>query len=373
MSALNHLRIWEVASTAAVGFAGLVLAQLGARVESLHPPEGHPLRAEPPFIDGRSALELYLTAGKEIRALPRGEALDELAKVNLILVDQPQLDPGWRDTLEALPVPDRGRAVVTCTPYGLKGPKQGWKGSELTLFQGGGEGYLTPSGLAYDLFPNRPPTGVGRYLAHYQGGLTVALCALAALRLSRRAGATQWADVSIQAAQLSLNYMVISRYVDGALEQRANRAFTYGGVIPCIDGFVEIVPIEQHQWEALRAMLGEPEWTRDQKFETGMDRAKNGKEINRHLIEWAGQRTVAAVIAAARKHDVPCGAFNMLELLPELEQLRFRGYFVQGQTQGGGRTLFPGPPWIFDRWDKAGRPQRMLELPDPVRSTGLGR
>jgi crotonobetainyl-CoA:carnitine CoA-transferase CaiB-like acyl-CoA transferase len=348
MAPLSHLRVWEVASTPAVGFAGLVLGQLGARVELLLPPGGHPLQSQPPFIDGRSALEVYLTHGKEVRGLPEHDALDELAEVHVLLVDRPDLDSAWKDALARIEVPSFGRAVITCTPYGVEGPKRDWKGSELTLFQGGGEGFLTPSGLSYELFPDRPPTGVGRYLGHYQAGLTVVFCALTGLRLSRRMRTTQWTDVSIQAAQLSLNYMVVSRFVDGALEQRSNRAFTYGGVIPCSDGFVEIVPIEQHQWEALRAMLGEPEWATDKKFETGMDRAKNGKEINRRLIEWALERSVSTVIAAAREHDVPCGAFNMLERLPELEQLRSRGYFIPTELPGGRPSAFPGAPWVVD-------------------------
>lgn len=365
MAPLSGVRVWEFASTPAVAFAGLGLAELGARVESLEPTGGHALRDYPPFADGESMTFRYLTQGKTIRPVPAVDALDELQSVHVLLIGTPALPAEWTAALRTIPLPERGRVIVSCTPYGNFGPKSDWKGSELTLFQAGGEGYLTPSGLSFELFPDRAPTGMGRYLGNYQSGLTVALVALAGLRLSRVRHEEQRAEVSMQAAQLSLNHFVVNRFIDGVLERRANRAFTYGGVLPCADGFVEVVPIEQHQWEALRAMLGEPEWTREERFSDGILRAQNGAEINQRLRAWAAERTVAEVIGAAREHSVPCGAFNSPERLSRLDQFRSRRYFATAHRDAP--AAFPGPPWTFDRWPRArSAGERPMETTSPT-------
>lgn len=343
---LRHLRAWERSDRPAVAFAGRLLALAGARVEVIEPTGGSPLRREPPFVGERSALFDYLSAGKELVESP--EDVSGLADVNLVLTGSEGLPPAWEEALACAPLPDAGRAVLTCTPYGTSGPKASWADSELTLFQAGGEGFLMPSGLSFEEFPDRPPLGAGRHVGGYQGGMTLALVALSALRLSRASGATERAEVAIQEAQLSLNYLVVSRWVDGVLERRANRGFSYGGILRCRDGYVELVPIEQHQWEAVRSMLGRPAWADDERFADGMSRGRLGAEINAHLRAWAAERTTAEVMAAATEHDVPCGRFTAPEELPELPQIVQRGFFERPPEGIDYVDRIPGSAWTVE-------------------------
>ena len=336
---LRHLRVWECDDRPAVAFAGRLLALMGARVEVVGPPEGSALRREPPFVGERSAAFDLLSAGKEPCSRPQ-----DPVGVNLFLTGGGELPV----TLDDAGLPAAGRAVLTCTGYGADGPKARWEESELTLFQAGGEGYLMPSGLSWELFPDRPPLGAGRHVGSYQGGMTLALVALGALRLSRATGVTERAEVPIQAAQLSLNYLVVSRYVDGVLETRANRGFSYGGILPCRDGYVEIVPIEQHQWEAVRSMLGRPAWADGERFADGMSRGRLGAEINAHLRAWAAQRTTEEVMVAAREHDVPCGRFSAPEELPDSPQLNERGFFESPPDGVDYVDRIPGAAWVLE-------------------------
>lgn len=342
---LAHLRAWECADAPGVAFAGRLLALAGVRVEVFEPPGGSALRRLPPFVGERSALFDHLTAGKTLRAA--GEA-DDADDVNLLLVGRDGLPAASEEALAGAELPAAGRAVLTCTPYGTTGPKAGWQDSELTLFQAGGEGFLMPSGLSWEQFPDRPPVGAGRNVGSYQGGMTLALVALAALRLSRVTGATERAEVAIQEAQLSLNNLVVSRYVDGVLECRANRGFAYGGILPCRDGHVELVPIEQHQWDAVRAMLGSPAWADDERFQEGMSRGRLGAEINAHLRAWAAERTTEEVMVAAKEHDVPCGRFIAPEELPDSPQLAGRGFFAPAPDGMDYVDVVPGAPWAIE-------------------------
>lgn len=347
MSTLGGLRVLELSSTPAAAFAGRLLADLGAAVELVEAAAGHPLRGQPPFVAGESQLFDYLCQGKRVRPSSDRLAAD-LAAVHAVIHDG-LLPAELRTALETLPPPPRGRVVAAVTPYGETGPKREWRGSELTLYQAGGEGYLMPSGLAHEQFPDRPPIGIGRYVANYQAGLTVGLTLLAGLRVSRRTGATEWIDISIQDAQLSLNYFTVARLVDGAVENRVNRAFKYGGVLACRDGFVEILTLEEKQWAGLVHMLGDPEWAAAPRFRDPLERARNGDEINAHLRSWAAERGVADVVALAAANGAPCGPYVAPEDLADMPQIRARGFF----SEVGGR-LRPGVPWAIERADAGG-------------------
>ena len=341
---LHGYDAWLLAETPAAAFAGRLLVQLGATVELLEPPAGSALRSLPPFVDGESTTFAYLAAGMGARAIPETPAPADLAALEILVHDRPELPAGWDEAIEAAPLPERGRAVVACTPYGQSGPKRDWQGTELTLFQGGGEGYLQPSGLGYEEFPERPPIGVGRYVGSYQGGSTAALAALAGLRSSRAAGRTERIDLSVQDAQLSLNYLAVSRHADGVFERRSNRGFSYGGIVRCANGYAEILPIEQHHWDSLRELMGDPEWARAPELEDAVERGHRGDEINAHLRAWAAERRVEEVVARAAETGVPCGPYLAPEQLPDDQQFRARGFFLNDGAGG----LAPGPAWRLE-------------------------
>lgn len=343
----DGLRVVVLDPTPAVAMTGWLMRQMGAAVTVAEPAGGGALREQPPFVRGRGAVFEYLAAGASGVLLPDPAAPlpAEFADAHVIVhgyVDFPQ---AWADTVASTPVPERGRVVVACTPYGQSGPRRDWSATELVLFQAGGEGYLMPSGLAFEQFPDRSPIGVGRYLAHYQGGLSAGVAALAGLRTSRRTRSVGWADVSIQDIEISLNYFTVSRLVEGVREDRTNRAFTYGGVLECDDGFVELVTLEQRQWEALREMLGRPEWATNPAMDDAVSRGEHGDEINRYLRAWMRTRTVREVVELGAEFGVPCGPYLSPGQLLDEPQLAAREFFRSGPD---GRA--PGPPWRLTGW-----------------------
>ena len=355
MLPLDGFRAWLIADTPAAGFAGRLLLELGASVELLEPPGGSPLRACPPFLgggsSGESALFRYLAEGMSTRELPARPDAGQVANVEIIVHERASLPFGWNPIVEAAPLPERGRVVVACTPYGGSGPKSDWQGTELTLFQGGGEGFLQPSGLGYEEFPDRPPIGVGRYVGSYQAGTNAAFAALAGLRSSRASGRTERVDLSVQDSQLSLNYLSVSRYVDGHFERRSNRSFSYGGIVRCADGYVEIVPLEQHHWVALRELMGDPEWAQAPELDDTVERGRRGPFINEHLRAWAAERTIEEVVARAAETGLPCGPYLAPKQLPEDQQFQARGFF----REGADGQLAPGAAWQLERASEAER------------------
>lgn len=348
---LSGLDVLEFSSTPAAGFAGLLLRFLGAAVTVVEANVKVGTRSGPPFVGADSTLHAYLTAGKEEISSGALETAATVGRANIVIHDEPL--PAWlRSRLESDPVPAKGRTVVSCTPYGTYGSKKGWQASELTLFHAGGEGFLIPHGLPYEENPDRPPIAMGRYVAHYQGGLASALAAVAGLRQSRLLGTCTHVDVAVQDVEVSLNYFTISRYVEGTRESRATRAFKYAGLVRCLDGYVEIVPLEHHQWQGLRVMLGNPEWAFSPELEDHVERGKHGAIINEHLRAWAADLTVKEVVDLASANGVPCGPYLPPEQLIDVEQIQHRQYFISPPSRDLGLSAFPGPPWVFNRWGK---------------------
>src|SRR5262245_56817927 len=127
-------------------FAGLILAMLGADVVAVEPPGGSPARRLGPLDpDGRSLAHLAFNRGKRsIEAdltSPAGrETLDALASAADVVLAcaPPPRQPGESGQgiagleLEALAERHPHLVVVSISPFGRGGPKEGWHASDLT-------------------------------------------------------------------------------------------------------------------------------------------------------------------------------------------------------------------------------------------------
>lgn len=96
---------------------------------------------------------------------------------------------------------------------------------------------------------------------------------------------------------------------DGSIEHRVERSFRYGGVIPCADGHVELLTLEQRQWEGLVKLLGEPEWALDPALEDPLERSRQGPMINRHIHAWAAVRKVEDILHDGQALSVPLAKY----------------------------------------------------------------
>lgn len=359
-SALDGIRVFELGGVAAGSFAAKLLALLGAEVVKVEAPiVGDPARRRGPFVGhrpgaDRSALFLYLNTGKLGITLDvtraGGQALfRELADLaDIVLVDAPAaaLD-GLGMPYESLAARNPGLILVCLSPFGLTGPYREFRAYDLNVFHAGGEGYLLPNGLAWEQFPARPPVRPGGQLAEYVAGASAALAALAALHARGEHGGGQVVDCSKQETQLILNHVAIQRLVDGVLETRANRSFAYGGVVPCQDGYVELLTIEQRQWEALVRFLGTPAWAADERFADPVGRAKHGAEINRHLRQWALEHTREWLFREGQAAGVPVVPYRTPEEVLKSPQETGRGFFVEVHHPETGPVAFPSWPFRF--------------------------
>jgi crotonobetainyl-CoA:carnitine CoA-transferase CaiB-like acyl-CoA transferase len=296
---LTNLRLIVRADGVAAAYAARLLGTMGAEVILLEPAQGSALRSEPPFLPSSqvSALFAYLAAGaRSVVADDLAAIAAHLSEADIFIDDTPLADRA------ALGLDEDGIAArhpdlihVSVLPFGAFGPKAHWKGEDINVLHASGEGYLLPNGLSCELFPDRPPVKVYGHFASLQGGIAAALGALSALWVRGEVGG-QFVDIASQDAALAVGAFAIQRLGDGSVEHRVERSFRYGGVIPCADGYVELLTLEQRQWHGLVELLGKPDWALDPALVDSLERSRLGPMINARIREWAGVRKVEDIV-----------------------------------------------------------------------------
>jgi crotonobetainyl-CoA:carnitine CoA-transferase CaiB-like acyl-CoA transferase len=348
---LAGLRIVCTARAVAAAYAARLLGTMGAEVVLVEPVHGSPLRQQPPFLkDGVSALFAYLAAGFRSRVIDLGSAKFAalLAETDILIDDTPVAERaalGIDDGTIARRHPDL--IHVSALPFGAHGPKAGWKGEDIQVQHASGEGYLLPNGLAAEMFPERAPLKIHGHFGAMQGGIAAALGALAALWARPEVGG-QYVDVSSQDATLAVGAFAIQRLGDGSIEHRVERSFRYGGVIPCADGYVELLTLEQRQWDGLVKLLGEPAWALDPALADSLERSRQGPMINGHIREWASTRKVEDIVREGQALSVPLAKYYTPAEVVRDPHEKVRGLFQPVETGAGVFDMLVSP-FQFDR------------------------
>jgi crotonobetainyl-CoA:carnitine CoA-transferase CaiB-like acyl-CoA transferase len=354
---LETLRVVELSHGAGASYAGRLLATLGATVILVEPPGGSPLRTVAPFLpDGKtSALFSYVAVGKQSVVCDlhteqgRADLNRLIAEADAFITDMAIDERTAHGVAEdQLAAKNPRLTYVSVLPFGAFGPKSGWKGEEINVIHSSGEGFLLPNGLSIDLFPDRPPLKVHGHFAEMQGGIVAAFGALVSL-WSRKDVGGQSVDVSSQDATLAVGAFAVQRYGDGSLEHRRTRNFRYGGVLECADGFVEVLPLEEHHWKALIGLLGNPAWAAAPELKDPIERGKNhGGMINRELRAWSKTQKTQELVQRAQDVGVPMAPYNTpAEVMADPQEI-FRGLFQPVEIPGVGKVNTLASPFHFD-------------------------
>jgi len=348
---LAGLRVSVRASGVAAAYAARLLATLGGTVTLLEPEDGSPLRQEPPLLPGgTSALFAFHTTGFACRTLVPGSAEfgAALSESDIFIDDTPLAERAGLGLDEAAIAARHPDLIhVSVLPFGAYGPKADWRGEEINVLHASGEGYLLPNGLTVEQFPDRPPVKVHGHFSEMQGGVAAALGALSALWVRPELGG-QFVDIASQDATLSVGAFAIQRLGDGSVEHRVERSFRYGGVIPCADGYVELLTLEQRQWDGLVKLLGNPEWAQDPELSDSVIRSRRGPEINAHIRKWFKTQRVDDVVAAGQKLSVPLARYyTPAEVLADRHEAH-RGLFQTVPVPGAGDLPVAVAPYHID-------------------------
>lgn len=354
---LQGIRTIELGGPVGAPYAGKLLADLGADVVVVEPPVGAPARRRGPFPCGRegdpdaSGLFLYLAANKRSIVLAPEREADRrafqalLATADVLLHD---LRPADARRLGIEPAALRRanpRLVHTwITPFGLSGPHAGYAADNLTAVAAGGWASITP-GMSDR--PDLPPLKAFGRQADFQCALSAAIGTLAALAARDRTGAGDFIEVSAQEAIAAILEMALVQWTyAGRIPSRLGR-WSAGPtqIIQARDGPILAMASDEHQWQSLVHMLGDPEWGSWEIFSDRLKRGENYDALKPLLEEWFEQHTAAEIFDLAARWRLPFAPLNTIAGLMASPQLRARDYWVSSHQPHAGPVQMPGAPY----------------------------
>ncbi len=361
MSALRGIRVLELAEGVAGEYCGKLLADFGADVIKLERPgSGSPTRGMGPFAGGeagteRSGLFAYLNSNKQSATLDLAgddgvAMLDRLlGRVDVVIDDH---DIAWlrRVGLDPEQVEQQRPALLFCsvTPFGLNPPDDRLHAEDLNVFHSSGWGYHTPSGSE----PQQPPLkGAGRFLSSYEAGMEAALCIVAALYERDESKLGRVIEISKQEVLASRVDYVLGQMAAGDMDVGTARTqfdlFGPAGIFPCRDGFAYIWMSAPSHWDALRQLLGDPDWMNEFP-EHWMERECTPARVARcrhYLGEWLKTQSKHEAAATAQKLGLTLVAVNNAGDLLDCGQYAFRGFFAEIEHPVLGATRYPTVPY----------------------------
>lgn len=342
VTALGAFRVFDLSESIAGQFCCRMLADYGAEVTLLEPPEGSVTRCLPPFGgDGAvSPLFHHLNLGKNSlivdSATTEGRALlIDLAKVADVFVVPAGFDRA------SLRKANPRLIVAVVSPFGEDGPKRDWRGTEMI--------YQAMSGMMIQNGRNdrEPLYGVGER-ASYCAGIATYSGILAALLVRERTGVAQEVAIDIAHTVASMTYPFALQYsYNGTFEARDERIRPLVEV-ECADSWMAIF-IRANGFEAMCEGLDAPELITDPRFATGEARRDNFKELVAEIQTRVGTRKAGDVVnALALRRVVAACCFKPTQLGPDAPHLKARDYWQKVPTTSGVRLAL-GPQFRMSR------------------------
>ncbi|MFC2025299.1 CaiB/BaiF CoA transferase family protein [Chloroflexota bacterium] len=336
---LHNIRILDFTWVLAGPYATRILADFGAEVIKVQPlmPE-----AEDRFARGyyntwnRNKLGVTLNLNK-----PQGVALARrLVGTSDAVVENfaPRVMANWGLDYDSLKKVKLDIIMLSMSTMGNTGPWRDYVGFGPTVQAFSGITHLTS-------YRGKPPSGLGFSYADHVAGLMAALALLGAMEYRRKTGEGQYIDVSqVEAMSSLLGDAFLEYAISGKPPEPAgnysDEAVPYG-VYRCQgdDRWCAIAVLSDEQWRGLCRALGNPLWTKDNRFFTLSGRLENYQELDRLVEGWTREHTAEEVMALLQGQGVAAGVVRDANDLANDPQLRGQGFFIELNHPELGRIV----------------------------------
>ncbi|MEV6594548.1 CaiB/BaiF CoA transferase family protein [Streptomyces acidicola] len=323
--------------------AGRYLADLGADVILVEPPDGAAARrAAPLHEDGTSLYFATRNAGKRGIVLDLELPADREQLVTLLDTADIWLEsdrPGRpvRRGIDPAAVAARnpGLVIVSLTDFGRTGPYRNWTSTERV--QLAMAGVLSRSGL-----PGLPPLTPPGLLATEAAAYQAAWVALLAHHQRLETGLGDHIDFSVYEAVAQTfdpGFGIGGSAVGGQRASDLPRGRPDAGalypIFPCKDGYVRICVLSPRQWRAMRAWLGEPEEFADPRYEKLQERRRVSARIHQLIGTLFRDVAKAVLVEEGQRRGVPVAALLTLGEVLENDHFLARGALAEVEVAPG--------------------------------------
>jgi len=354
--ALSVYRVLDLADSKGA-YCTKLLADLGADVIKIEPPQGDSTRSIPPFVDDIPHLEkslyfLYRHANKRGITLDletsEGKAIfKKLVKTADVLVET--YPPGYMTSLSldypVLKEINLGLIMASITEFGQTGPYKDWKGSDIVDFAM--SGVMISSGFSGKVPCNLPGTP-----AYDASSLLAAISILIALYHRGTTGKGQYIDAAVhESSRIGLFPWLVPIYSHALTDERISVVTdvrlgdSIYPVYPCKDGYVRVLAITPGQWNALVRVLGDPEVLRLPEWQDFIYRVGNAEDLYTLMVEFTPNYTKFELFEAGHREGVPIIPIHDMAGFVNNPHTKAREFFVEVNHPVIGKALYPGPPY----------------------------
>ncbi|MDB5932314.1 MAG: CoA transferase [Polaromonas sp.] len=287
------------------------LADHGADVIKVEPPNGDDVRRTPPLVAGESVPFMMWNRNKRSIMLNLKDAADKAILLDLlgdadILIESFRPGVMARLALDWNCLKDRfpSLIVASVSGYGQTGPMARHGGFD--VMAQGMSGLMSINGER-DGQPLRLPIPI----CDLSAGLYLTIGILAAVQARHRTGRGQYVETSLLEAATALQVYEAAHYFTFGTNPprmgQAHRGSSPYQVFPSADGYVTIGAGQQNFFEAFCRLAAVPELIADGRFASLPDRVRNNDALVELVAVCTRKHGTDWWIAELEKSGIPCG------------------------------------------------------------------
>ncbi|MEZ4217866.1 MAG: CoA transferase [Myxococcota bacterium] len=322
--------------------AGRILADFGAEVVRVEPPEGARSRAIPPVAGGESVYFAWRNANKlgavvDLESEAGRARLDALCAKADVLIESER--PGRLAALGLAPAALCERhphlVALSISDFGQTGPYRDWVATDATLCAIGGMQFKAGT-------PDKEPLLFPGAIAYDVAGVMGAFASLVALVQRARTGFGQHIDLSVlealaQTTDWSFSNASMTRAKGNyAGEMRFGSGPMYT-VYACKTGYVRLVILSPRQWRAMREWMGDPEFLRDPLYDSFLGRMSIADALMVMIGDHFATMTHEECAFEAQRRGIVCTPVLTPSEVLANEHFASRGTFVRDAEWAPGR------------------------------------
>ncbi len=363
MLPLAGIKVVEFCQVLAGPYCGMLLADLGAEVIKVEPPEGDMMRQWPPITEGPAGG--YSENFASINRNKRSVALDlkdpehKAAARRLVLAADVVLEnnrPGVMDRLGLgyRSFRDEKPGLVYCSisAFGQTGPRAREGGFDVTVQAMSGIMSVTGE-------PDGAPVKCGVPVSDVGTGLYAALTIVSVLRRVAGGGEGAHIDASMLGCSLGMAALQTSEFFGTGRDPRklgsAHPRNAPYQAFRAADGHFVIAAGNNKLWQSVTEVVQRPDLFADPRFATTQSRAANQTVLKDLLEVEFARHGVDHWLAAFEKAGVPQGRINSYSQILSDPQVEHMGWVEDMVLPSGVKTRTFGSPVKISGTDLAKR------------------
>lgn len=325
---LQGLRVLDFTRVLAGPYCTAMLADLGAEVIKVEPPQGDDQRHMGRMVQGESTNFILNNRGKKSVRLDLKHAegqriARELAARSDVVIEN--FKPGVADRLGIGYAELAGRKpdLVYCSisGFGQNGPHAGRPSYDVVAQAMSGMMSLTGEA-------DGAPTLIGESVGDICAGMFAAWGIMAALYDRERSGRGRHIDVAMFDALLAMQPTALAQYLFGGVPpvRVGNRhpLSSPFGAYAARDGHLVIAAANDKLFQAVADTIGRPDLPADTRFGSDGERSRNDAELRPLIEAWSTTQSVEEAVAALTRAGVPAAPIQDTAQAIDSEQARVR-------------------------------------------------